>query len=48
MPFIGEALFCGREDDDDHNRYALAIYKSDEVVGHVPHTILYFCSSLRE
>lgn len=49
MPFIGEALFCGREDDDDHNIYALAIYiilyKSDEVVSHVPHTILYFCSS---
>jgi len=25
MPFIGEALFCGNEDDNEHDRYAVAI-----------------------
>jgi len=44
-PFIGEILNCGREEDNEHNRYTVAIYKSPEVVGHVPSMISHMCSS---
>ena len=43
-PFIGEILNCGREEDNEHDRYAVTIYKSPEVVGHVPRTISHMCS----
>ena len=43
-PFIGETLLRGREEDNSHDRYAVAIYKLATVVGHVPHTISYLCS----
>jgi len=45
MPFIGEILNCRREEDNRHNRYAVAVYKSAEVVGHVPRTSSHTCSS---
>ena len=44
MPFIEEMLLCGREEDNSHDRYAVAIYKSTAVVGHMPCTISYLCS----
>ena len=44
-PFIGEVLNCRREEDNRHDRYAVAVYKSAEVVGHVPRTSSHTCSS---
>jgi len=35
MPVIGELLICRREEDNRHDRYAVAVYKSPEMVGHV-------------
>ena len=39
-----EALSCVRETENVSNRYALAVIKNDETVGHVPRKISRFCS----
>ena len=39
-PVMGEILVCRRETTNVEDRYAAAVYKSEEVVGHVPHKIL--------
>ena len=38
-PFIGETLTCRREDGNGLDRYTVAVVKSAEIVGHVPHMI---------
>ena len=36
LPVVGETLPGHREDDNSEDQYAVAYYKSKEVVGHVP------------
>ena len=36
---VGEVLGCRRETTNTEDRYAVAVYKSEEVVGHVPRKI---------
>ena len=36
VPAIGETLPCCRETDNSEDRYAVAYYKSEEVVGTCP------------
>ena len=38
-PAVGEVLGCRRETTNTEDRYAVAVYKSEEVVGHVPRKI---------
>ena len=45
-PIIGEQLNCGREDENPRDRYAVAIKRSGNIVGHVPHNISTLCSLL--
>jgi len=35
-PVMGEALLCHREIDNSEDMYAVAFYKSEEIVGHIP------------
>jgi len=42
LPVMGETLLGLREDDNSEDRYAVAYYKSEEVVGHVLRKILHF------
>ena len=42
---IGEVLICRKEEDNRHDRYVVAVYKSPEVVEHMPGTISHTCSS---
>ena len=42
---IGETLPCRRETDNSEDRYAIAYYKSEEVVGHVPRKISRLCAA---
>ena len=41
---LGEVLFCQRETDNRHDRFAVAIVKESEVVGHVRREISSICS----
>ena len=43
-PVVGEQLLCEREEGNPRDRYALAIKKSGNIVGHVPHSISTVCS----
>lgn len=45
VPVIGETLPCRRETDNSEDRYAVAYYKSEEVVGHVPRKISRLCAA---
>ena len=38
-PYIGKVLFARRENDNDYDRFSVAIVKEQEVVGHVPRRI---------
>jgi len=42
---MGKTLLGLREDGNSEDRYAVAYYKSEEVVGHVPRKISLLCSS---
>jgi len=39
MLVIREKLVCEREEGNPRDRYAVAIKKSNNIVGHVPHNI---------
>ena len=41
---VGETLQCLREEGNSKDRYAVAVYKDLNIVGHVPRTILTLCS----
>ena len=43
-PVIGEQLVCRREDSNPHDRYAIAVLKCKEIVGHVPWYMSTACS----
>ena len=43
-PVIGERLNCEREEENPRDRYAVAIRKSGDTVGHVPRSISTLCS----
>ena len=43
-PVIREQLNCEREEENPRDRYAVAIRKSGDTVGHVPHSISTLCS----
>ena len=45
LPVMGETLLCHRETDNLEDRHAVAYYKSEEVVGHVPRKISRLCSA---
>ena len=38
-PVIGEVLPVEREEDNQHDDYAVAVTKNRDIVGHVPHSI---------
>ena len=42
---IGTVLTCLRETTNLEDRYAIAMYKSEEVVGHVPRKISFLCAA---
>ena len=44
-PVVGEVLGCRRETTNTEDRYAVAVYKSEEVVGHVPRKISCLCAA---
>ena len=39
-PYVGEELSLSPEDDNDHDRYAVAVVKGRNIVGHIPHIVL--------
>ena len=43
-PYIGEELQCVREEDNDHDPYAVSIIKRRQIVGHVPRSISRACA----
>ena len=43
-PQLGEIVFCYREPENQHDRYAVAAYKDDQVIGHIPRTVSKPCS----
>ena len=45
VPVIGETLPGRRGTDNSEDRYAVAYYKSEEVVGHVAQKILSLCAA---
>ena len=44
LPIIGERLECRRETGNPRDAYAVAMWKGDEIVGHVPRYISALCS----
>lgn len=38
-PYVGEELSLSPEDDNDHDRYAVAVVKGRNIVGHIPQTV---------
>ena len=44
-PVMGEILVCRRETTNVEDRYAVAVYKSEEVVGYVPRKISFLCAA---
>ena len=44
MPVISEQLVCRREDSNPRDRYAMAVLKGEEIVGHVPRYMSTACS----
>ena len=45
---IGEELECARESDNPTDRYAVAVKKDNETVGHVPRAIPRMCALFLE
>ena len=43
-PEIGEIIECSREPTNQHDRYAVAVYRNGEIVGHIPRSISKPCS----
>ena len=43
-PVIDEKLVCRREDSNPRERYAVAVLKGEEIVGHVPRYMSTACS----
>lgn len=43
-PTIGEQLECKRECTNAYDRYAVAVVKNQEIVGHLPRKISKICS----
>ena len=41
---LHELLTCQRELDNAEDRYAVAVCKGEDIVGHVPRKILFLCS----
>ncbi len=41
---IGEKLMCRRETSNVKDRYAVAVIKDNEIVGHLPQTLSLVCS----
>ena len=41
---IGEVLVCQREPTNSTNRYAVAVIKSAEIIGHLPRKLSNICS----
>ena len=39
QPRVGEVLILKREPENSHDKFAVAVVKSDSVVGHVPYEI---------
>ena len=44
VPIIGERLECTRQPENPRDRYAIAVCKGAEIVGHVPRYISTLCS----
>ena len=42
--YIGEELSCQRDEDNEHDPYAVAVLKSATVVGHLPRKVSTLCS----
>ena len=38
-PVLGEVVFCERESNNQHDRYAVALLRNGEVVGHIPRNL---------
>ena len=47
-PTVGEVLMCEVEDENASDRYAVAIKKGDETIGHVPRKISAACNLFLE
>ena len=45
---VGEMLDCRRESDNANDRYAMAVVKSDMIVGHWPRKLTYFITVCKE
>ena len=45
-PVVGEQLLCEREEGNPQDRYAGAIKKNSDTIGHVPHNIQLFALCL--
>ena len=43
-PEIGEQLNCTIEKNNPHDRFAAAVTKEDEIVGHIPKEYSHICS----
>ena len=43
-PVTGESLICAREEDNAHDRYAVAVLQHDTIVGHLPRSVSTVCS----
>ena len=41
---VGETMECKREIDNIKDRYAVAVIKNEEIVGHLPRNISRVCS----
>lgn len=41
---VGEQLACQREPTNIHDRYAVAVIKSDTIIGHLPRKVSKVCS----
>ena len=42
--YIGEELSCQRDEDNEHDPYAVAVLKSATIVGHLPRKVSTLCS----
>ena len=43
-PVVGETLQCKRETDNGSDRYAVAVFQDDKIVGHLPRKHSRLCS----
>jgi len=42
-PLLSETLEVGQEYDNEHDEYAVAVFRRDSIVGHVPQEISIVC-----